>query len=48
MLGDMAGQHADVTTLIPVIDRLHQRFDIARTVRGRRPRHDQRRDRSGA
>ena len=30
MLGDVAGEHRRVTTLIPVIDRLRQRFDIAR------------------
>ena len=38
------GNTADVTTLIPVIDRLRRRFDIARRVRRRRPRHDQCRD----
>ncbi len=30
MLGDVPGNTADVTTLIPVIDRLRRRFDIAR------------------
>ena len=37
------GNTTDVTTLIPVLDRLRQRFAIAR-VCGRRPRHDQCRD----
>jgi len=33
-------QHADVTTLLPVIDRLRQRFSIGRVLRRRRSRHD--------
>ena len=37
------GNVADVATLIPVIDRLRQRFAIGR-ICGRRPRHDQCRD----
>ncbi len=41
--GMWPGDTADVTTLIPVIDRLRRRFDIARVLCGRRPRHDQRR-----
>ena len=30
MLGDVARQHADVTSLVPVIDRLRRRFAIGR------------------
>jgi hypothetical protein len=35
------GNTADVTTVIPVIDRLRRRFDIHARVRGRRSGHDQ-------
>ena len=30
MLGDVPGNTADVTTVIPVVDRLRRRFDIGR------------------
>ena len=38
------GNTADVTSLVPVIDRLRRRFAIGRVLRCRRPRHDQCRD----
>ena len=42
------GNVADVTTLIPVIDRAAPALRDRPDLRGRRPRHDQRRDRGGA